>query len=132
MWAAASLNTIGTSRMTSVEKPNQRTDLKIAHFKKEEKKALRTMIASGREKAIDGQAGQQRSRVRTRPHRKRYRFTPSEICAQTMRSVPLSLKRKPLKRKGTPTATVVEFRSCVLLLVYTKTEEIPLSKGMVS
>jgi hypothetical protein len=58
MWAATSLNTIGTSRMTSLEKPNQRTDLKIAHFKKEEKKALRTMIASGREKAIGGKAGQ--------------------------------------------------------------------------
>jgi hypothetical protein len=54
MWAAK--NKIGTSRMTSLEKPNQRTDLKIAHLRKEGKKALRTMIASG--KAIGGKAGQ--------------------------------------------------------------------------
>jgi len=50
-----------------------------------------------------------------------YSGTPSRICPQSMRRVPLSSKIRPVNRGTLPGSMGVEFRSCVFASAYTRT-----------
>jgi len=47
--------------------------------------------------------------------RKTYSGTPSKIWAQSIRSVPLSLRSRPRNRNSAPVFRAVELRNCVFV-----------------